>query len=127
MLGDLGREEYVGRKRALELSLDASSTAPTYSEVVLVQAARLLRDLGKPWSRAIPEEWTEIPQTLFASMRVGDNEVVSASSPARRTWPSPPRPRRGFGWRARRDSNPRPSGPKPDALSAELRARGAVG
>ena len=26
-------------------------------------------------------------------------------------------------WRARRDSNPRPSGPQPDALSAELRAR----
>src|SRR4029453_5289860 len=25
-------------------------------------------------------------------------------------------------WRARRDSNPRPSGPQPDALSAELRA-----
>lgn len=30
-------------------------------------------------------------------------------------------------WRARRDSNPRPSGPKPDALSAELRARGPTG
>src|SRR5215213_264707 len=30
------------------------------------------------------------------------------------------------GWRARRDSNPRPSGPQPDALSAELRARGAA-
>ena len=27
------------------------------------------------------------------------------------------------GWRARRDSNPRPSVPKTDALSAELRAR----
>ena len=26
------------------------------------------------------------------------------------------------GWRARRDSNPRPSGPQPDALSTELRA-----
>src|SRR5690349_11436365 len=25
-------------------------------------------------------------------------------------------------WRARRDSNPRPSGPQPDALSTELRA-----
>ena len=29
-------------------------------------------------------------------------------------------------WRARRDSNPRPSDPKSDALSAELRARGFV-
>ncbi len=27
-------------------------------------------------------------------------------------------------WHARRDSNPRPSGSKPDALSPELRARG---
>ena len=26
-------------------------------------------------------------------------------------------------WRARRDSNSRPSGPQPDALSTELRAR----
>src|SRR4051794_25626956 len=26
-------------------------------------------------------------------------------------------------WRARRDSNPRPSGPQPDALSTELRAQ----
>ncbi len=29
-------------------------------------------------------------------------------------------------WRARRDSNPRPSDPKSDALSAELRAPGAI-
>ena len=34
--------------------------------------------------------------------------------------------RRRRGWRARRDSNPRPSGPQPDALSAELRAH-AIG
>ena len=38
-------------------------------------------------------------------------------------------PERGGGpggswrWRARRDSNPRPSGPQPDALSTELRAQ----
>src|SRR3954447_11533579 len=29
-------------------------------------------------------------------------------------------------WRARRDSNPRPSGPQPDALSTELRAHDAA-
>ena len=29
-----------------------------------------------------------------------------------------------FGWHARRDSNPRPPGSKPGALSTELRARG---
>jgi hypothetical protein len=33
----------------------------------------------------------------------------------------------GRWWRARRDSNPRPSGPQPDALSAELRALGSAG
>jgi hypothetical protein len=32
---------------------------------------------------------------------------------------------RSRGWRARRDSNPRPSAPEADALSAELRARAA--
>src|SRR5439155_11977026 len=31
--------------------------------------------------------------------------------------------RAGVGWRARQESNPRPDGPKPPALSAELRAR----
>ena len=33
----------------------------------------------------------------------------------------------GRGWRARRDSNPRPSGPQPDALSTELRAHAVTG
>jgi hypothetical protein len=37
-------------------------------------------------------------------------------------WRVPPQKVRGRSWRARRDSNPRPSGPQPDALSAELRA-----
>ena len=53
------------------------------------------------------------------------SEVAGAMHAA----PGIPRPRRrsaalaGESWRARRDSNPRPSGPQPDALSTELRAR----
>src|ERR671913_1976138 len=36
-------------------------------------------------------------------------------------------PWRRFSWYPRRDSNPQPSGPKPDALSVELRGQGECG
>jgi hypothetical protein len=78
VMGDIGREEYVGRKRDLETAMEAGAEAPTYAEAILVQAARLLRDLGSLWSRATPEERTEIAQTLFSSIRVRDGQIVSA-------------------------------------------------
>jgi DNA invertase Pin-like site-specific DNA recombinase len=78
VMGDIGREEYVGRKRDLDLALSAGAETPTYSEAILVHAARLLRDLGALWKAATPEERTEIAQNLFASIRVRDNQIVSA-------------------------------------------------
>ncbi|MEX1169334.1 MAG: recombinase family protein [Chloroflexota bacterium] len=78
VLGDVAREEYVGRKRELEASLDSAQDQPTYAEAVLVKAARLLNDLGDLWARATPDERTEIAQNLFAGIRVRDGEIVSA-------------------------------------------------
>ena len=53
-------------------------TQPTYSEAVLVKAARLLSDLGELWAKATDAERTEIAQNLFSSIRVRDGYIVSA-------------------------------------------------
>lgn len=69
----------MGRRRSLEASLTTGLTEPTYSEAVLVQAARLLKDLGELWARATPEERTDIAQTLFSEVRVRGDRIVSAT------------------------------------------------
>ena len=64
-----------------------------------------------------------------ARSHVGYPDAVGFGVGLRQTCPRPERggtrvSGRSYGdWRARRDSNPRPSVPKTDALSAELRAR----
>jgi hypothetical protein len=78
VIGDVTREEYVGRKRELEANLDAGADQPTYAEAVLVKAARLLNDLGELWARATEDERTEIAQNLISGLRVRDGEIVSA-------------------------------------------------
>ena len=75
---DITREEYVGRKRALLASMQGGLPRPTYSEAVLVRAARLLAELGTLWARATPEERAELAATLFAEVRVRDDRVVGA-------------------------------------------------
>lgn len=79
VIGDVTREEYVGRKRELEASLQNDQEQPSYAEAVLVQAARLLNDLGELWARATEDERTAIAQNLFAGIRVRDGEIVSAT------------------------------------------------
>jgi hypothetical protein len=79
VLGDIAREEYVVRSRALKASLDDGKPQPTYSEAVLAKAARLLADLGDLWSKATPEERHEIAQNLFREVRVRDDRVVAAT------------------------------------------------
>ncbi len=54
LMAAIGREEYVGRKRALDATLLGGRPQPTYSEAVLVRAARLLNDLAALWSEANP-------------------------------------------------------------------------
>jgi hypothetical protein len=75
---DITREEYVGRKRAPLASMQGGLPQPTYSEAVLVRAARLLAELGTLWARATPEERAELAATLFAEVRVRDDRVVGA-------------------------------------------------
>ena len=75
---DITRDEYVGRKRALVASLNGGVSQPTYSEAVLVRAARLLAALGELWSKATSAERAEIAASLFAEVRVRDDEIVRA-------------------------------------------------
>jgi len=78
VMGDLSREEYVRRRRELEASVASGAATPSYTEAVLVKAARLLSDLGDLWGGATAEERTEIAQTLFAEVRVRDGRIVGA-------------------------------------------------
>jgi hypothetical protein len=79
---DITRDEYIGRKRALVASLNGGLPQPTYSEAVLVRAARLLAELGDLWTKATPAERAEIAGSLFAEVRVRDDRIVKAT-PAR--------------------------------------------
>ena len=63
-------------------SLSGGLPQPTYSEAVLVRAARLLSDLGDLWAKATPTERAEILGGLFAEVRVRDDRIVAAT-PAR--------------------------------------------
>jgi len=74
---DITREEYFERSRALKATLEGGGPPPTYSEAVLVKAARLLTELGDLWLKASPEERHELAQTLFSEVRVRDDAVVS--------------------------------------------------
>lgn len=68
----------MGRKRQLLASLQSRTPQPTYSEAVLVRAARLLRELGDLWARALPTERAEIAAATFAEVRVRDDKIVAA-------------------------------------------------
>ena len=72
------REEWVGRRLALKASLNGGLPQPSYSEAVLVRAARLLSDLGDLWTKATPAERTEIAASLFAEVKVRDERIVEA-------------------------------------------------
>jgi hypothetical protein len=59
-------------------SLNGGLPQPTYSEAVLVRAARLLADLGDLWAKATPTERAEIAAGLFNEVRVRDHRIVGA-------------------------------------------------
>ena len=77
MADDITHEEYIERSRVLKAKVEGGGPPPTYSEAVLVKAARLLRELGDLWLKASPEERHELAQTLFSEVRVRDDAVVS--------------------------------------------------
>jgi hypothetical protein len=102
----IGREEFIGRMRALEATLTDGLPQPSYFEADLVKVKGLLHDWSMLWSKASPEERKEIVAALFGEVRVRDKTIVSAtladptyapliaSSEARRrrtSWASPRR------------------------------------
>ncbi len=75
----IGREEYVGRMRALEASLTDGSEQPSYFEADLVKVKGLLHDWKSLWDKATPQERHDIVGALFGEVRVRDKSVVSAT------------------------------------------------
>ncbi len=75
----IGREEYVGRMRALEASLSGGLEQPSYFEADLVKIKGLLHDWKTLWDKATPEERQDIVGALFGEVRVRDKNIVSAT------------------------------------------------
>ena len=75
----IGREEYVGRMRALEASLTDGSEQPSYFEADLVKIKGLLHDWKTLWDKATPHERQDIVGALFGEVRVRDKSIVSAT------------------------------------------------
>ena len=75
----IGREEYVGRMRALEASLTDGSEQPSYFEADLVKIKGLLHDWKTLWVKATPEERKDIVGAIFGEVRVRDKSIVSAT------------------------------------------------
>ena len=66
----------------LDASLNGGAAQPSYSEAVLVRAARLLAELGKLWCKATPHERAEIAANLFAEVKVRDDGTDDGGLPA---------------------------------------------
>ena len=64
----IGREEYVGRMRALEASLTDGSEQPSYFEADLVKIKGLLHDWKTLWDKATPHERQDIVGALFGEV-----------------------------------------------------------
>ena len=76
---NIGRVEYVDRKRALEASLTDGSEQPTYFEADLVKVKGLLHQRKMLWDKATPEARQDIVAALFGEVRVRDKTIVSAT------------------------------------------------
>jgi hypothetical protein len=65
----IGREEFVGRMRALDASLSGGLQQPSYFEADLVKVKGLLHDWKALWDKATPQERQDIVGALFGSRR----------------------------------------------------------
>ena len=74
----IGREEFVGRMRALEASLADGPEQPSYFEADLVKIKGLLHDWKMLWDKANSQERADIVAALFGKVRVRDKAIVSA-------------------------------------------------
>lgn len=74
----IGREEWVGRRRALEEQLRGGAQQPEYFEADLVKVKGALEAWGRVWRKASAEQRAEIMGALFSRVRVRDKEIVHA-------------------------------------------------
>ena len=90
------------------------------------RAIEWLRALAESFQQAdVPKERAELMHAIYERITVAGPASWESGSPRRPTrtdwrWRCPKR----LQWRARQDSNLRPSAPEADALSTELQARG---
>ena len=75
----IGREEFVGRMRALDASLSGGLQQPSHFEADLVKVKGLLHDWKTLWDKATPQERQDIVGALFGEVRVRDKSIVSAT------------------------------------------------
>ena len=107
------------------------------------KAVEYIRNFAASWAKAKPPTRATMVQSLYEEIVVRGEEFVSVRLtpeayahglalalpeevvvPAPPTWGGPRRESKIWHWRARQDSNLRPSAPEADALSTELQARG---
>lgn len=77
-LGHITRERYIADRRTLETELTGAAVTSIAPLTVLERAKRLLDELGELWRQATPTERSDICQSMFASVRVRDREIVEA-------------------------------------------------
>ena len=116
---------YLAEHARISPELDALETSSSVSPAVDAEdAVAALRNLAAAWRNASEEAQAQLIRAVYARISVDGERVVSVelTPEAYRTDSTRCCPRLCH-WRARQESNPRPDGPKPPALSAELRAR----
>jgi hypothetical protein len=123
--GGMGDDAYLARLKVLRQRRDAA-TERTAAGLPAERALEWLRALGE--SLHAPEkskEKADVLHAIYDRITVAGPEIVGVRLTRRPTrtdwrWRCPKR----LNWRARQDSNLRPSAPEADALSTELQARG---
>ncbi len=122
----ISNETRLGRMKQLWASL-AEIEESAQVGAPADRAVEWLRVLGETWQHAdVPQARSELLHAIYERIVIAGKEFVSARL-------TPATYANGLAltlldtvWRARQDSNLRPSAPEADALSAELQARDAT-
>jgi hypothetical protein len=122
--GSVPLDEMTERLSTLEAKKRALSAAPVASHGPSAdEAEAMLTNFARTWGLAGENERADLIHALIAKVEVRGPNIAAVTL-------TPSAYEHGFAlalperslWRAREDSNLRPSGPQPDALSTELRA-----
>ncbi len=121
------RPEIV-RLRLMPPATRTDPCPPTHGAVEAAPAVEFIRNFAAPWAKAKPPTRARLVQAGYEGVTVRGEEFVSVWLAAeayahRLALALPDGLVKTWHWRARQDSNLRPSAPEADALSAELQAR----